>query len=335
VQNLGLAIPIWIERRTLEYREILDQNYNEEEAATQYRYLQEIAPNSLPHFGLLVPIERTATAMAPAQRQMWFEVHIPLDHEDTIKRLLWECEQRLEYQEQLTTLVALRRVMYKKKVVGGVIFKDYDCRIRLVFDHYTTNLYSAAVTPAQFRDVRRLMAFLFTACREMQDHDIYFGEYRPEIVLYDEQNQEHPFKLMDRLVDGVDPIKRIANSLLRENEEAQVPQNQQNPAHSRYRSLSYRFADPVRDVPRNTRFVRKNEIRSIAWVMMFSVLGPEAFNLFDANNTVNNQLLERGLQQLTQLGSPQVAQAIGEILREPDIYRLSIEHSYLQVAMIV
>ena len=313
-------------------RNFKDTNYGvEEERAFKY-----VSKTRHAFFDEICIIERTEE---PRQQYVWKEFFF--EDKQQLFEMMAICELRRELDaDRCLGLTPVFRYMYRR-VAHGWISSRF--RIRVLLEWVKAPTIADKIAKTDEKEATVFLRRLFIGCLKILDclhrEDIFIIDLRPEYITYDESNQQHPFRLMDRLVDGVDPIKRIANSLLREDIEqaeqrAPAPQAQQNAANNRYRSLSYRFPNPQQDVPRNHRFVRKNEIRSVAWIMIFSVLGLEAFSLFYRDNSLNNQLLERGLQQLTLLGSPQVAQVVREILREPDIYKLTIKDCYLQLQVV-
>ena len=273
-----------------------------------------------------------------AQRQyLWKEFFV--EDKRGLLEIIAICELRMELQRNNNLgLVPLFRYMYKEVPHGWMSSRF---RIRVLLEWNPNPGQFIADKIANYDRVKPTTAFIrtfFTNMLSVLTHlhkeEIFIIDLRPEYIICDETNNQQPFRLFDRLVEGVDPIKRIANSLLREKQESlQVkPPAQSTGTSEHYKSLSYKFAAPGRDVPESLRFVRKNEIRSIAWIMVFAVLGLKAFDLFDANNKVDDQMLKEGLAKLKELGSQEVADIVERILREEDIYKLSIKDSYLTVA---
>ena len=261
-------------------RNFKDTNYGvEEERAFKY-----VSKTRHAFFDEICIIERTEE---PRQQYVWKEFFF--EDKQQLFEMMAICELRRELDaDRCLGLTPVFRYMYRR-VAHGWISSRF--RIRVLLEWVKAPTIADKIAKTDEKEATVFLRRLFIGCLKILDclhrEDIFIIDLRPEYITYDESNQEHPFRLMDRLVDGVDPIKRITQSRSR---------NWTSYCHSMIWDV---YVKQVQEIPRNNnrQLLTNMDIYALAMIVVQLGIKKDFSFLYVFNGRFNSVLFETYLNQ--------------------------------------
>lgn len=301
----------------LKRRDFVEQNYGVE-VEKAYRYISKTK------HAIFDEISIIEEAQEPRRRFVWKELFV--DKKQQLLEIIAICELRLELQvDPDRGLPLLHRYIYKKVPDGWISSKF---RIRVFLEWVGAGAITEKIS-APNSEPTSFLRKIFRCCLQILHHlhaaDVFIIDLRPEYISYDEQNQEHPFKLMDRLVDGVDPIKRITQSKSR---------RWTVYCHPKIWEIYLKeIEDSYKRDFSNRELLRSMDIYALAMIVLQLCIKDDFSLLYAFNGSFNQKLLNRYLDQLSTEHSTEdtgLCEILRSILSIPNPTKLKSALDYIQ-----
>ncbi len=236
----------------------VDQNYGAEDERA-YKFVSRMKHHFYDEISIIESVAPEKT------KYVWKEFFV--DERSQLFEIIAICELRKELQAEVKRgLPPLHRYMHKK-VPHGWISSRY--RIRVLLEWVDKPSVGEMISKSS-KLPTALLRSLFVGCS------------------YDETNQQQPFRLMDRLVDGVEPIQRISQS---------KSKGWTSYCHQRIWEI---YGKGTEEAIRNefNRLLRGMDIHALAMIVLQAATMKDFSLLYVFNGRFNQQLLESHLDQL-------------------------------------